>query len=161
MRLTEAGPTVHHSTFVLERAYPVAPDRVFSAFSDPVQKRRWYTGGRSMDVEQFEMDFRIGGHDRALYRFQPGTPFPGTPILYQTAYQDIVPGRRIVFAYSVTLGDRRISTSLATFEFLPSATGSNLVFTEQGAFFEGADGPEMRAAGWRSLLDRLAQDLAA
>jgi uncharacterized protein YndB with AHSA1/START domain len=158
MNLTES--TVHHSTFALERAYKVAPDRVFAAFADPAQKRRWYAGNRSTELEQFEMDFRVGGRDRALYRFQPGSPFPGTPLLYEIEYQDIVPGSRIVIAYRVLLGDRRISASLATFEFLPSGDGTTLMFTEQGAFFEGADGPAMREAGWRSLLDRVADHLA-
>jgi uncharacterized protein YndB with AHSA1/START domain len=152
--------TVTHSTFVIERSFPLAPGRVFAAFADPVKKRRWYTGGRSMETEEFEMNFRPGGHDRALYRLGPDSPFPGMPVLNQTVYQDIVPDCRIVLAYSMTLGDRRISASLATFEFLPSDTGTDLVFTEQGAFFAGADGPQMREDGWRKLLDRLAAELA-
>src|SRR5215472_4148483 len=126
-------PTVTHSTFTLERAYPVSPDRVFTAFADAAQKQRWYAGARSMDVEEFQMDFRVGGHDRAAFRFRPGSPFPGAMILYETSYQDIVPGRRIVLAYSVTLGGRCISSSLVTFEFLPSPDGTDLAFTEQAA----------------------------
>jgi hypothetical protein len=31
--------------------------------------------------------------------------------------------------------------------------------THQGAFFEGADGPEMREHGWRTLFDKLAVEL--
>jgi hypothetical protein len=46
---------------------------------------------------------------------------------------------------------------LLTVEFLPSETGTDLILTHQGAFFEGADGPEMRAVGWRKLLERLAE----
>ena len=34
------------------------------------------------------------------------------------------------------------------------------MFTEQAAFFEGADGPQMREDGWRKLLDQLAAELA-
>ena len=66
-----------------------------------------------------------------------------------------MPNRRIVIAYTMSLGDRRFSASLATFEFLPTQKGTDLVFTEQAAFFEGADGPEMREAGWIKLLDEL------
>jgi hypothetical protein len=39
-------------------------------------------------------------------------------------------------------------------------TGTDLICTHQGAFFEGADGPQMREAGWRSLLDKLSKSLA-
>jgi len=58
------------------------------------------------------------------------------------------------------LGDKIFSASLVTFEFLPSETGTDLIVTHQGAFFEGADGPEMREAGWRKLLDRLTHEFS-
>ncbi len=58
----------------------------------------------------------------------------------------------------MTLGDKRISASLATVEFLPAEKGTDLIFTHQGAFFEGADGPEIREAGWCSLLARLTEE---
>ena len=152
--------SVTHSTFVIERSYPVKPERVFAAFADPATKRRWFVEERGMAVEEFEIDFRVGGRERARYRFQEGSPFPGTALVNDTSYQDIVPDHRIVFAYTMTLGDKRISASLATIELLASESGTDLVFTEQGAFFEGADGPEMRQGGWRLLLEKLSHELA-
>jgi uncharacterized protein YndB with AHSA1/START domain len=152
--------TVTHSTFVIERSYPATPERVFAAFADPSKKRRWYAEGESSEVEEFEMDFRVGGNERTLRRFKAGTPFPGVALTCHSNYQDIVPNRRVVIAYTMTLGDNRISASLATFELLPTERGTELIFTEQGAFFEGADGPKMREEGWRKLLDGLAKELA-
>jgi uncharacterized protein YndB with AHSA1/START domain len=154
--------SVIHSTFVVEHSYTTTPERVFNAFADPTKKRRWYADRGSWDVEEFQMDFRVGGTDLGRYRFKPGTPVPaGTPIVYNTTYQDIVPNRRIVLAYTVTLGEKRISSSLATFELLPTPAGTNLIFTEQGAYFEGADGPEIREQGWTYLLKLLEAELAS
>ena len=153
-------PSVIHSTFTIEKSYPVSPERVFSAFSNSTQKRKWHGESRGMAVEEFAMDFRVGGHDRYQLRFLEGTPFPGTAIVNDTTYQDIVPNQRIVYAYTMTLGDNRMSASLATFEFVPTEQGTTLIFTDQGAFFEGSDGPAMREDGWRKLLDRLAAALA-
>jgi hypothetical protein len=34
-----------------------------------------------------------------------------------------------------------------------------LMYTEQGAFFDGADGPSSRKQGWNGLLERLAATL--
>jgi len=42
---------------------------------------------------------------------------------------------------------------------LPAGSGTDLVFTHQGAYFEGADGPEMRKGGWESLLNKLVKEL--
>jgi len=108
------------------------------------------------------MDFRVGGVDLARYRFKPGTPVPaGTPIVYDTTYQDIVPNRRIILAYTVTFDEARVSSSLATFELLSTEKGTDLIFTEQGAYFEGgAGGPELREAGWKHLFNLLEEFLA-
>jgi uncharacterized protein YndB with AHSA1/START domain len=149
---------VTHSTFVIERNYPAPPERVFAAFSDPAKRRRWNAEHQTMTVEEFRMDFRVGGGDLVRYRFNPGSPFPGAELTNQNTYQEIVVNQRIVFAYSMAFGDRRFSVSLVTFEFLPAASGTDLIFTEQGAFFEGGDGPERRREGWGKLLDKLAAE---
>lgn len=151
--------SVIHSTFVLERDYPASPERVFTALSDPANKRRWFAEGEGFEVVSFTMDFRVGGSEQAEYRFKPGTPFPGAGMANHTTYLDIVANERIVLAYTMIMGEQRISSSLATFELLPTEAGTRLVFTEQAAFFAGADGPEMRQAGWTSLLDRLVAEL--
>jgi|ERR1035438_270511 uncharacterized protein YndB with AHSA1/START domain len=146
--------SVTHATFVIERSYPTPPERVFAAFSDPAKKRRWFSVEKASKPEHFEMDFRVGGREHSSFRAQ------GVTCTNDTVYRDIVPNRRIVIAYTMTLGDRRISSSHATMEFLPSESGTELIFTEQGAFFEGADGPQIREEGWRKLLDHLAKELA-
>ena len=151
---------VVHSTFVIERSYPVAPERVYAAFADPVSKRRWFMEGEGKAIEAFEMDFRVGGRERSQSRFKEGTPFSGTVLTNDTTYLDLVPNRRIVLAYTMAFGEVSFSASLATFELVPTEKGTTLVFTEQGAYFEGADGPQIREAGWRQLLEHLARELA-
>jgi uncharacterized protein YndB with AHSA1/START domain len=148
-------PSVIHSTFVVERTYPVTPERAFAAFADPEQKRRWFATGDNHEVEHYELDFRVGGKERACLRFNEGTPIAGKLCINDIGYLDIVPDRRIVFASTMAIGAKCISASLATVEFLPSEDGTDVIFTHQGAFFEGSDGPQMREAGWRKLLSRL------
>jgi uncharacterized protein YndB with AHSA1/START domain len=60
----------------------------------------------------------------------------------------------------MALEDQPFSISLGTVELLPTEKGTDLILTFQSAFLEGADGPEMRQAGWRGLLDKLAAELA-
>jgi uncharacterized protein YndB with AHSA1/START domain len=160
MRKTMEDQSVIHNTFTIERTYPAPPDQVFAAFADPARKRRWYADGGNYNVEEFVMDFRAGGVERFRYRFKEGSPFPGVALSSDGTIQDIVPGRRIVTTSTMSLGERRISASLVTIEVLPDAGGAKLVCVHQGAFFEGADGPQMREAGWRTLFDKLAAVLA-
>ena len=155
-----SNPTVIPSTFVIEREYPHPPERVFAAFTDPVKKRRWFAEGENHTVDDFTMDFRVGGVERARSHFKEGSPFPGVALINDSVYHDIVPDRRLVISSTMSLGDHRISVTLQTMEFLPNQAGTTLVLTHQGVFFEGSDGPERREAGWRKIADRLAKELA-
>jgi uncharacterized protein YndB with AHSA1/START domain len=152
-------PSVVHNTFVIERSYLKPPERVFAAFADPAQKRRWFGESRTHDIEKFESDFRVGGIERQGYRFREGTPFPGVELTNEGRFEEIVPNRRIVMTSAMDLGGKRISVALVTFEFLPTDAGTDLIFTHQAVFFEGSGGTEMRQAGWNTLLDRLGAEL--
>ena len=155
-----AERTVVHNTFVIERSYPKTPERVFAAFADPAKKRRWFAEGENHEVEEFTMEFRVGGTERVRSRFKAGTPFPGVALTSEGTFQDIQPNSRLVTASRMILGDRTFSASLVTIEFQPTDGGTMLLCTHQAAFFEGADGPQMREGGWRRLLDQLAGELA-
>jgi len=148
-------PSVVHNTFVVEKSYPKSPQAVFDAFADSEKKRVWFGQGEHHDLEEFRLDFRVGGSEDFRYRFNSTTPMAGLILVNRACFEDIVPGKRIVTSSTMSLGDRRISSSLTTFEFLETATGTDLVCTHQGAFYEGSDGPAMREAGWRTLLERL------
>lgn len=148
---------VIHDTFLISRTYPARPAAVFRAFADPARKRRWYVDA----PESYELDFRESGVERAVSLLGDDTPFPGVQVIAEARHLDIQPDRRIVMAQTMTLGERRISAALITFEIRPAGDGAELVMTHQAAFFEGADGPAMRRGGWEALLHRLEAALSS
>jgi uncharacterized protein YndB with AHSA1/START domain len=153
--------SVIHNTFVIDKSYTAKPERVFAAFADAGKKRRWFVESDHHTVQSYELDFRQGGKETSQSQFKEGMPVVGgLTCATEATYLDIVNGQRLVFAGSMTIGGKCISASLCTVELTATAKGTDLHFTHQAAFFEGADGPEMRKRGWESLFGRLENEVA-
>jgi uncharacterized protein YndB with AHSA1/START domain len=148
--------SVIHADFTIERQYDCTPSQAFSAFSDPELKAQWFAVPADWENRVWELDFRVGGGE-----VNSGAPAGGTVHTFRSRYHDIVPDERIVFAYDLLGDDRLWSVSLTTVEFFAAEAGTRLVFTEQGAFFDGLDDPAGREHGTGKLLDALGEHLAA
>lgn len=143
--------SVAHATFTVERRYESPPATVFFAFSEPEQKRRWFAEGEGWTVDEYTMDFRVGGFERSRFRFKDGPAMTN-----DTLFMDIVENERIIIAYWMTAAAQPISASLSTIEFKPDGGGTRLIFTEQVAFLDGKDQAEQREGGTSWLLEQLA-----
>ena len=83
----------------------------------------------------------------------------GPVYTYDAVYQDIVPGKRIVYAYDMHQNEDRISVSLATVEIEAAGDGTRLTLTEHGVFLDGHDNPAEREHGTNALIDALGAHL--
>ncbi len=151
---------VLHHTFVIERRYDHPPAKVFAAFADPAKKRRWMGGeaekhhGPTFVIDSHTCDFRVEGVER--WRFHT----EGRMMTNDTFYLDIEKDRRIVFAYTMTANDVRFSSSHTTIELIPDGNGTRLIFTEQGAYFDGKQESAVgRETGSRQIMEALGRDL--
>jgi len=152
--MTTSPRTAEHGTFTITRTYPVPPERVFAAWSSRDAKARWF-GDPSAPGVGYALDFRVGGTET-----NRGGP-PGGPVFtYEASYKDIVPDERIVYGYTMDADGVLISVSVTTVEFAAVAGGTELSFTEQGVFLDGADTPAVREKGTGELLDNLGAALA-
>jgi uncharacterized protein YndB with AHSA1/START domain len=110
---------VKHATFVVERIYAASPAKVYQAWADPAAKAKWFS---KPDI----FEFRVGGRE-----YSSGGPPEGPVFTFDACYQEIVPEERIVYSYSMDSDDIRMSVSLTTVEFIPTESGTKLVFTER------------------------------
>jgi uncharacterized protein YndB with AHSA1/START domain len=154
--------TVINDRFTIERTYPATPARVFAAFASVEAKNIWGDtgdlGAAAGDAAVQEFDFRVGGRERFGHVWQ------GTTYRYDGLYYDIVPDQRIVYCYEMYANDVRISVSVTTIEFAKAGEGTELTFTEQGAFLDGVDGDaasSLRQEGTAEMLDGLTGYLAS
>jgi uncharacterized protein YndB with AHSA1/START domain len=154
--------TTTHGSFIVERRYGAARERVFAAWSDPEAKRAWFAEGEGWDIRTYKLDFREGGSETSTFRVVGrANPFPpDTTFSNESVFNEIIPNERIIFTYSMARDGVRFSVSIASVELKPDGAGTRLIFSEHGAHLDFADGVKMREQGWRELLDKLDAYLA-
>jgi uncharacterized protein YndB with AHSA1/START domain len=157
-----ADSKIKHAIFTIERTFKAPPKRVYAAWSTPEGKAAWFSGPAGECVEEIrEFNFREGGTDRLRGRWNSGRISD-----YRATYWEIIPEKRIVYAYEMFMNDRiRMSVSLATITFAPAGTGTKMSFTEQGAFLEpfdpDGDDAASREHGTNWLVDKMTAYLDA
>lgn len=155
-------PSAQHANFTIDRVFDAPVARVYAAFSTEAGKARWFSGpNEKWDTVRREFDFRVGGREHLSGRWRAGmAPRADFSVSsFDACYFDILPERRIVYAYDMHLDERHISVSLATLEFSAAGARTRLKLTEQGVFLDGYDDAGSRERGTRELIERLATSL--
>lgn len=138
----------------LQRHYPVAPEKVWRAWTDPQELKRWWGPGGPEAVSLVQLDVRVGGRFRIVF----GGP-RGDEHEVQGTYQEVLRNRRLAFTWTWprTTPERE---SLVTIVFKPSAGGTELDFVHAQHFDEKVRDGHLR--GWTEAfvkLERFLQDL--
>lgn len=136
-----------HDSFTIERVYPNCRAHVWSAWSVPEKKAKWF-GNRAMD-----MDFRPGGGEQTSFRNDMGEH------TNLTRYFEIRDEELIVLSYSMAMNGRVHTVSLTTITLMDEGGGTRLRYTEQMCVLPPSDGAEGRQHGWGALLDGLGKYL--
>jgi uncharacterized protein YndB with AHSA1/START domain len=139
-----------HSSYSVERTYAPSPPIVFAAWAEPSAKRQWFADTDDWVLEDYALDFRVGGKEHARGRL-----VGGPLVQYDASYFDVVANERIVYAYEMRIDSALVSVSLGTIEVHPDGSGTRLVYTEQGAFLDGLDDPHAREIGTGGVFDHL------
>ena len=152
----DAKAAAVRGAFTIERTFKATPAQVFKAFTDERAKSRWFAGGGDdPKLVEREMDVRPGGREVAVGKWKSGVT-----TRFDAYYFDVVPDRRLVYAYEMHLDGRKISVSLACVEIEPHPAGVKLKVAEQAVFLDGYDDNGSREHGTNFLMDKLVASLA-
>jgi len=80
--------------FALQRHFPVAPEKVWRAWTDPQAIARWWGPGGEDPVSLAELDLRVGGRFRIVFGGPQGREHECAGV-----YREVVPNRRLVFSW--------------------------------------------------------------
>jgi uncharacterized protein YndB with AHSA1/START domain len=131
----------------LQRHYPVAPEKVWRAWTDPEALKRWWGPGGPEAVSVVQLDLRVGGRFRIVF----GGP-QGDEHEVQGVYKEVVPNRKLVFTWTWprTTPERE---SLVTILFKPDGGGTELDFVHSQHFDESVRDGHQR--GWSESFVKL------
>ena len=132
-------------TLILRRTFDAPPERVFRAWTDPVERARWDCPQEGWTTRVLEMDVRVGG----TYRVAFGPPGE-EPYLESGEYREVTRPTRLVFAYSVSRHGTVLQRTVCTIELTDLGGRTEVVITDAGM------GAESHRGGWTHALDRLA-----
>ena len=137
----------------LQRHYPVAPEKVWRAWTDPQAVKRWWGPTPGEPVSLAELDVRVGGRFRIVFGGPDGKMHECAGV-----YQEVVPHRKLVFTWHwPNSTPERVSLVTIVFKDLNGKT--ELVFTHEQLFDEKARDDHKR--GWSASLDKLTDFLKA
>ena len=131
----------------LERRYPVAPEKVWRAWTDPEALKRWWGPDANDRVSLAQLDVRVGGRFRIVFGGRQGTDHE-----VQGVYREVVPNCRLVFTWTWpnTTPERE---SVVTIVFKAAGAGTELDFRHDQFFDEAARDGHLR--GWSGALEKL------
>lgn len=130
----------------ITRRYPVGPDKVWRAWTEPQALSAWFGPGEANSVLVADLDVRRGGKYRIRFRTPDGEEHEvgGT-------YEEVVPGRKLVFSWAWHSTPERVSR--VTVELRPDAGGTVLELLHDR--FVDAQARANHERGWTGTFAKL------
>ena len=132
----------------MRRAFAAAPERVFDAWLDPAQARRFLFATPDGEMATVEIDARVGGNALIVERRPAGAA------RHRLRYQVIERPDRLVFLFAADPAAEDEWTRV-TIEIVAQGSGSLLTLTHE-MDPAWAEYEERTRAGWTSILAGLA-----
>ena len=140
------SPVEEKPVLAITRRYPVAPEKVWRAWTDPQALSRWFGPGETDSVTLAELDVRVGGRYRIAFHTTDGEQHEVSGV-----YEEVQVNRRLSFTWAWKSTPERVS--LVTVELNPTAQGCELNFRHERFFDQQARDNHQR--GWAGTFIKL------
>ena len=131
----------------IERHYPVAPEKVWRAWTTPEAIKRWWGPGSTDPVSLAEVDLRKGGRFRVVF----GGP-DGKDHEVQGVYREVLTNRKLVFTWTWPKSTPE-RESLVTLTFNAARGGTDFGFLHEQFIDETVRDNHRR--GWSESFEKL------
>lgn len=142
-----AVPEFRMVTLVVRRTIPATPERLFAAWTEPEQLRKWW-GPEGVTCVDPEVDLRVGG------RYRIGNQFPDGNVIWITGEFEVVE-RPHRLTYTWRLEGISEDSERVTVRFEGRGTETEVIVTHERIPNEMFRDQHQR--GWNGCLDGLAQ----
>jgi uncharacterized protein YndB with AHSA1/START domain len=150
--MAQANTIQEKPHLAITRRYPVAPEKVWRAWTDPQALSRWFGPGEMDCVTVAELDVRVGGRYRIAFRTADGQDH-----CVSGEYQEVAAGRKLRFTWAWRGTSDRVS--LVTIEIKPVAQGCEMNFRHERFFDQQAC--RAHEQGWVGTFAKLDRMLAS
>jgi uncharacterized protein YndB with AHSA1/START domain len=137
-------------SLTLKRRLNAAPQKVYSAWTDPAKLACWWGPGPA-ETLRAEIDARVGGRFRIVFRTEDGEQHD-----VSGEYREVVANQKLVFTWAWRSTPER--ESLVTV-LLKNDNGGTILTLLHEQFFDAAARDGHRR-GWTGALDKLEQYFA-
>ena len=133
----------------LRRTIPAARPRVFRAWTDPAQLKKWFAVADGFTTPIADVDLRIGG------RYRLGMKPPGNdPVLIVGGvYREIMTPEKLVFTWRWESADEDEPETLVTVNFIERGNVTEVVLHHE--LFASEALRDKHAEGWTGCMDHL------
>ena len=131
----------------VERVVPAPPERVFEAWTTPEAIKFWF-GGTSTEIDEVQVDLRVGGRYTIRYVDESGTETVVTG-----KYLQIERPLRLIFSWTMKSHQLIVDENTVTVEFQAVDEGTRLQLTHKPFLDPGLR--QLHTQGWEACLEAL------
>lgn len=138
----------------LVRSFSVPRERLFQAWTEPEELKKWWQLGHGWKLTVAEVDLRVGG------KYTIGLSSTHNDAWHKVSgtFREVSIPERLVYTWSVEDSRARQEESIVTVEFIDRGSSSELVLKHERIM--GKEPRESNYNGWLLVLDGLTKMLS-